>query len=92
MKPEYMGKMVDVRIVSASKFSLMSEPLTSPKRPDVPEALEKGQISGLVTDSNSSCAGGSPSSHTVSSLWPLLGLSAVIGLRLAWIMYWRGRR
>lgn len=91
MDPDYMGKMVDVLIVSASKFSLMSEPLTSPKRPDVPEALEKGQISGLATESHSS-SNDSPSSHMISPLWPLLGLSAVVGLRLAWIIYGRGRR
>lgn len=91
MDPDYMGKMVDVLIVSASKFSLMSEPLTSPKRPDVPEALEKGQISGLATESHSS-SNDSLSSHMISPLWPLLGLTAVVGLRLAWILYGRGRR
>jgi hypothetical protein len=91
MDPNYIGKMVEVRIVSASKFSLMSEPLTSPKRPDVPEALEKGQISGLAP-SNTSSDPGAASSSLSAILWPVLGISTVIGLRLAWIIYWRGRR
>lgn len=82
-----MGKMVDVLILSASKFSLMSEPLTAPKRPDVPEALEKGQISGLPIVGSESV---SESGHS-SRLWPLLGLSVVIGLRLGWILLSRRR-
>jgi hypothetical protein len=92
MEPNYMGKMVEVRIISASKFSLMSEPLASPKRPDVPEALEKGQISGLAASNTSSDPGAVSSSSLSRSLWPVLGISAVVGLRLAWIIYWRGRR
>lgn len=84
-----MGKMVDVLIVSASKFSLMSEPLTAPKRPDVPEALEKGQISGLPAVPVS-CDPAAEESKT-NRLWPLLGLSVVIGLRLGWILFWRRR-
>lgn len=87
MEPDYMGKMVDVLIVSASKFSLMSEPLTLPKRPDVPEAMEKGQVSGLPVGKESEIE---PSTKA-SRLWPLLGLSVVIGLRLGWILYWRRR-
>lgn len=92
MEPNYMGKMVEVLITSASKFSLMSEPLTSPKRPDVPEALEKGQISGLAASNTSSNPGAVSSSSLSGRLWPILGISSVIGLRLAWIFYWRGRR
>ena len=88
MKPEYMGKMVDVLIVSASKFSLMSEPLTVPVRPDVPEALEKGQVSGLPTMSEPPVV--QQPRHSIN-WWPLLGLSVVIGLRLGWIFVWRRR-
>ena len=78
-----MGKMVDVLIVSASKFSLMSEPLSHPKRPNIPEALEKGQISGLPLN-------GEPERNFVRWL-PWLGLAAVIGLRLGWILIGRRR-
>lgn len=88
MKPEYMGKMVDVVIVSASKFSLMSEPVALPTRPDVPEALEKGQISGLPSVITPDPV---VKNNNLSRLWPLLGVSVVIGLRLGWIFYWRRR-
>lgn len=82
-----MGKMVDVLIISASKFSLMSEPLTVPKRPDVPQAMEKGQVSGLPVVKESDA--NEKTSNNSSLLWPLLGLSVVIGLRLGWIFYRR---
>lgn len=88
MQPEYMGKMVDVLIVSASKFSLMSKPLTEPIRPDVPEALEKGQVSGLAPISESAPV--IEPRHSIN-WWPLLGLSVAIGLRLGWIFLWRRR-
>lgn len=79
-----MGKMVDVRIISASKFSLMSEPVSRPQRPDVPEALERGKVSGLP--STQSGAGSS------KKLWPLLVLSAgVVALRIGWILFSRRR-
>lgn len=81
-----MGKMIDVLIISASKFSLMSEPLTVPKRPDVPQAMEKGQVSGLPVVKESDATEKTSNS---SLLWPLLGLSVVIGLRLGWIFYRR---
>lgn len=82
MEPEYMGKMVDVRIVSASKFSLMSEPVSRPQRPDVPEALERGQVSGLAS---------SKSKGNSKSMWPVIALSGVVALRIAWALFSRRR-
>lgn len=83
MEPEYMGKMVDVRIVSASKFSLMSEPVSRPQRPDVPEALERGQVSGLAS---------TKSQENSKTLWPVLAVTAgVVALRIAWALFSRRR-
>ena len=76
-----MGKMVDVVITSSSKFSLMSQPITEPVRPDVPEALVKGQVSGL------SSASTEPQQQF--PWWPFLALSSIVCLRLGWILYQR---
>ena len=48
-KPDLMGKMFDVRIVAASKFSMMGELLESsqPVRPAPADPLGQGQVSGL---------------------------------------------
>jgi len=81
MEPDYMGKMVDVVITSSSKFSLMSQPITEPVRPDVPEALVKGQVSGL------SSASTEPQQQF--PWWPFLALSSIVCLRLGWILYQR---
>lgn len=88
MEPDLMGKLVDVRIISATKFSLISEPLVSqtPQRPDVPEALPKGQLSGAALPPP--VQERSKAAHSVT-WWPLAALSALLGLRLAWILYRR---
>ena len=91
MKPEFMGKMVDVVITAANKYSLMGEPLADlePIQPDVPEALQKGQISGL------SAADPATESPCVSSAdkwnWPLLTVTSIVLLRFGWII-WKHRR
>lgn len=81
-----MGKMVDVTIISASKFSLMSRPSVkaTPQRPDVPEALPKGQVSGLGDPSLPK----QPAVHS-GTWWPIIAVTALAGLRLAWIIYKR---
>lgn len=86
MVPDIMGKMVSVRIISASKFSLISQPISEPQRPDVPQALEKGQISGLSQSLPTRVDDGS----IVARWWPLVALTGLAGLRLAWIL-WRRR-
>ena len=82
-----MGKLVDVQIISASKFSLMSRPIVNqtPQRPDVPEALPKGQLSGVAGPVNETKSTGGV------TWWPLAALSVGIVLRFAWLMY-RSRR
>ena len=82
MEPDFMGKMVDVVITSSSKFSLMSQPITEPVRPDVPEALLKGQVSGLPSTS-------AALPELQFPWWSFLALSSVVCLRLGWILYQR---
>ena len=84
MEPDFMGKMVDVVILSASKFSLMSRPIvkSTPQRPDVPEALPKGQVSGLIDRPQSTASG-------AVTWWPVATMAVLAGLRLAWIIYRR---
>jgi len=84
MVPDIMGKMVDVQILSATKFSLISQPISEPQRPDVPQPLEKGQVSGLSLPTR--VADGS----IVNRWWPLVALTSLAGLRLAWVV-WRRR-
>jgi len=81
MEPNYMGKMVDVIITSSSKFSLMSQPITEPVRPDVPEALVKGQVSGLTSTS--------AELPQQFPWWPFLAVSSIVCLRLGWNLYQR---
>ena len=87
MVPDIMGKMVDVEITSATKFSLISQPVSEPQRPDVPQALEKGQVSGLSQSlPTPRVADGS----IITRWWPLVAFTGLAGLRLAWII-WRRR-
>ena len=83
-----MGKMVDVVITSATKFSLLSQPVSEPQRPDVPQALEKGQVSGLPSAPLAATQDGSQS--IVARWWPLVAFTGLASLRLAWIV-WRHR-
>ncbi|GBP19556.1 Threonylcarbamoyladenosine tRNA methylthiotransferase [Eumeta japonica] len=46
---KYMGKMVTVEILSASKFSMMGRPIDKPKMPGLTEPLKKGEVSGVKT-------------------------------------------
>ncbi|XP_013171905.1 PREDICTED: threonylcarbamoyladenosine tRNA methylthiotransferase [Papilio xuthus] len=46
---KYMGKMVTVKITSASKFSMVGQPIDKPKMAGVVQPLKKGEVSGLVS-------------------------------------------
>ncbi|CAG4946420.1 unnamed protein product [Parnassius apollo] len=44
---KYMGKMLTVRITSATKFSMMGQPINKPKMAGLTQPLKKGEVSGL---------------------------------------------
>ncbi|CAH0398925.1 unnamed protein product [Chilo suppressalis] len=44
---KYMGKMFTVKITSASKFSMIGEPIDKPKMPGLTAPLKKGEVSGV---------------------------------------------
>lgn len=46
-KEEYMGKMLIVKIVEATKFSMIGEVMEKPKMPGLTSPLKKGEVSGL---------------------------------------------
>lgn len=48
LKKEFMGKLLKVRIVKTSKFSMIGEPSDEAKMPGLTHPLEKGQISGVA--------------------------------------------
>lgn len=43
----YMGKMLTVKITSATKFSMMGEPIDKPKMAGLTTPLKKGEVSGV---------------------------------------------
>lgn len=47
MRSELMGKLVKVEIKSATKFSMIGEPLNEVVMPGLAKPLEKGAVSGL---------------------------------------------
>ncbi|XP_057664617.1 threonylcarbamoyladenosine tRNA methylthiotransferase [Diorhabda carinulata] len=47
LKEEYLGKMVKIRVVKASKFSMIGEPIDDVVMPGLREPLEKGIVSGV---------------------------------------------
>ncbi|CAG9088722.1 unnamed protein product [Plutella xylostella] len=73
----YMGKMLTVKITSASKFSMMGEPIDKPKMPGLTEPLKKGEVSGLYEE-NSNAVSKVPMSVFV--------LAFVLFLRLIWVL------
>ncbi|CAH4032987.1 threonylcarbamoyladenosine tRNA methylthiotransferase [Pieris brassicae] len=68
----YMGKMLNVKIVSATKFSMMGEPIDKPTMPGLVKPMKKGQVSGLRE---------TPYKLPI----PLLVIFAAVLLRLLWI-------
>ncbi|XP_045495847.1 threonylcarbamoyladenosine tRNA methylthiotransferase [Colias croceus] len=45
-----MGKMVTVKIVETSKFSMIGEPMDKPKMPGLVQPLKRGEVSGLKVE------------------------------------------
>ncbi|CAH2090738.1 unnamed protein product [Euphydryas editha] len=44
---KYMGKMLTVKIINATKFSMLGEPIDKPKMPGLTQPLKKGEVSGV---------------------------------------------
>lgn len=71
---KYMGKMLTVKIRSASKFSMMGEPIDKPKMMGLTAPLKKGEVSGVQ------------GLRTGSRLpLPIVVLFAAVVFRLIWI-------
>ncbi|CAH0730066.1 unnamed protein product, partial [Brenthis ino] len=70
---KYMGKMLTVKIVSASKFSMMGEPVDKPKMPGLTEPLKKGEVSGLRKK------------NKLTVPMPIVMLILAVVMRLIWI-------
>lgn len=47
MRKEYMGKLVKVKIIEATKFSMLGQPLDEVVMPGLREPLQKGKVSGV---------------------------------------------
>ncbi|XP_032520554.2 threonylcarbamoyladenosine tRNA methylthiotransferase [Danaus plexippus] len=69
----YMGKLVTVRITSASKFSMMGHPVDKPKMPGLVKPLKKGEVSGYWKQSKASLP------------VPILMLLIAVVARLLWM-------
>nr|CAH7765823.1 unnamed protein product [Callosobruchus chinensis] len=52
MRKEYLGKLVKVKIVKTTKFSMVGQPLDEIKMPGLTKPLEKGQVSGIKLEGN----------------------------------------
>ncbi|KAK4876706.1 hypothetical protein RN001_009212 [Aquatica leii] len=55
LEEKYLGKLVKVRIINASKFSMTGEPLNKVTMPGLNKPLQTGQISGIQHRNN--CVG-----------------------------------
>lgn len=73
----YMGKMLTVKITSASKFSMMGEPIDKPKMAGLTAPLKKGEVSGLSEVQNAKDGSKVP--------LPIIVLFAAVLFRLIWI-------
>ncbi|CAG9561498.1 unnamed protein product [Danaus chrysippus] len=70
---KYMGKLVTVKITSASKFSMMGHPVDKPKMPGLVKPLKKGEVSGYWRQSKASLP------------VPILILLIAVVIRLLWM-------
>merc|ERR1719219_1940662 len=66
-RPEFMGKMLQVKIVDTCKFSMTGEPLDSTDlvRPSLADPLQQGQVSGVNITSNTTSNGSLNSNRTL---------------------------
>lgn len=49
---KYMGKMLTVKIVNATKFSMVGEVLDKPKMAGITAPLKRGEVSGVYAQSS----------------------------------------
>ncbi|XP_050351716.1 threonylcarbamoyladenosine tRNA methylthiotransferase [Nymphalis io] len=70
---KYMGKMVTVKITSATKFSMMGQPIDKPKMPGLTQPLKKGEVSGFRRE------------NKMAVPIPILMLLMAVIVRLIWI-------
>ncbi|KAK9701639.1 Radical SAM superfamily [Popillia japonica] len=79
---EFMGKLVTVKIVSASKFSMIGEPLDRITMPGLVEPLVNGQVSGVVTTNMSTVE-----SHSIGKpMFALLAIFVAVIVRIFWLV------
>ncbi|KAH9636425.1 hypothetical protein HF086_013479 [Spodoptera exigua] len=76
---KYMGKMLTVKITSATKFSMMGEPIDKPKMAGLTAPLKKGVVSG-VTEVQTVKNGGK-----VPLPLPIIMLIVAVVFKLIWI-------
>ncbi|CAH0693919.1 unnamed protein product [Spodoptera exigua] len=76
---KYMGKMLTVKITSATKFSMMGEPIDKPKMAGLTAPLKKGVVSG-VTEVQTVKNGGK-----VPLPLPIVLLIVAVVFKLIWI-------
>ncbi|KAF5299003.1 hypothetical protein FQA39_LY11635 [Lamprigera yunnana] len=76
LEEKYLGKLIKVKIIKASKFSMVGEPLKKIVMPGLNKPLQKGQISG-IQDNN----------YTINSRFyvSVFVLSVTILLRILWM-------
>ncbi|CAG9829168.1 unnamed protein product [Diabrotica balteata] len=74
MKEEYMGKVVKVKIIQATKFSMTGEPLDDIVMPGLREPLLKGKVSGVELEN----------ADDTKWLYGLVILAVSIILRILW--------
>lgn len=73
MRPEFMGKLVKVKIAAATKFSINGEPLDEILMPGLRQPLEKGVVSGFRIE------------NADGKYWvPLLLVAVSIFVRIIW--------
>lgn len=76
MEKKYMGKLVKVKIVQVSKFSMIGETFDDVKMPGLREPLKVGQVSGIVFKSI----------YSTKFLFALVILCVSIIARLFWLL------
>ncbi|KAI4472215.1 radical sam protein [Holotrichia oblita] len=80
IRDEFLGKLVTVKIVSASKFSMIGEPLDQISMPGLVEPLVNGQVSGVTV---------SPVESNLSIGKPMLAFVAIVVaviVRIFWLV------
>lgn len=73
---KYMGKLVKVKVVEASKFSMMGMPLEEVVMPGLAKPLESGEVSGI------------PKQKLVLSKFPIAAIIVLVSvfIRILWML------